>query len=54
LNIEVPPVGRVFSGTLTMKGLGLGVRLVDELRMEAVMDTVVIRKSDKPTENQGG
>jgi hypothetical protein len=54
LNIEVPSVGRVFSGTLTMKGLGLGVRLVDELRMEAVMDAVVIRKSDKPTENQGG
>lgn len=51
LNIEVPSVGHVFSGTLTMKGLGLGVRLVAELRMEAVMDAVVIGKSDKPTEN---
>ena len=50
LNIDVPSVGLVFSGTLTMKGLGLGVRLFDELHMEGKLDAVPIRGNDKPTE----
>jgi len=49
LNIEVPSVGPVFSGTLTMKGLGLGLRGFESLA-ETTTDAVVIRASDKPTE----
>ena len=47
LYIEVPSAGRVFSGTLTMKGLGLGVRLSSEVHADVRMDAVLIRKSEK-------
>jgi hypothetical protein len=50
LHIVVPSVGRVFSGTLAMSSVGLGVRVASELRMEGKLDALVIRASDKPTE----
>jgi len=51
LEIQVPSVGRVFSGTLTMKGVGSGLRLGFESLAETTMDAVVIRANDKLTEN---
>jgi hypothetical protein len=45
----VPSVGRVFSGALTLKGLGLWLRGFDSLA-ETTSDTVVTSESDKPTE----
>jgi hypothetical protein len=50
LNIDVPSVGRVFSGTLTMKTLGLGLRIGFDSLAGMMTDAVVIRASDKPTE----
>jgi hypothetical protein len=50
LNIQVPSAGHVFSGTLTMKGLGLGVRVFDQIHMDAKFDAVLTRKSDRSVE----
>lgn len=50
VNIEVPSVGRIFSGILTMKGLGLGVRIFENFHMNDKVDALVIQRSDQRTE----
>jgi hypothetical protein len=51
LDIAARSVGRVFSGTLTIKGLGLGLRVGFDSLAETLMDAVAIRVNDNPTEN---
>jgi hypothetical protein len=47
LEVEIPLVGRVFSGTVTMHGLGLGLRLGFKSVPNVMMDAVVIRRNEE-------
>ena len=51
LDIAVPSVGRILSGTLTMKGVGLGLRLGFDSLAETLTDAVVTRAGDNPAED---
>jgi hypothetical protein len=50
LTIKVPSVGRVFSGTVTMTGVDLGLRLEARMSMNATLTTNVLRR--KPSESE--